>query len=399
MADGKTIGHLLSAISHMILLFDVDGVLVHSAAYHAALRLTVAYFSRRLGLGEIILTDADVEVYESQSITVEWDSGAISVAALLMERLKAAPPSSLSKNFWEALDQLGAQPVAIDRPDFGALARRVGEATPPGGLPAHTALSLFTDEAGQGQALPLLHQSLSNCYEIDRAPAMQVFQNFVLGHDEYTRYYGLPAHTETEPLLEKLDRPLLRPDAREQLLARRAAGGVYAALYTARPSLPPAEAAAQPRGYTPEAETARKQCGLESLPAIGFGKVDWFAKQVGLSGKDLVKPSPVQSMAAIGAARAGLEMESLKAAFAVARGDHLRYPLSACAGETVHVFEDSPSSLRAAARGVGLLNRQGLNLRLVRHGVAPAGSPKRATLEKAADVVHEDVNEGLARIL
>jgi hypothetical protein len=132
---------------------------------------------------------------------------------------------------------------------------------------------------------------------------------------------------------------------------------------------------------------------------MAFGKVDWWARQVGLIGADLVKPSPAQSIAAIAAARTGLEVEALKAACAVVRGDHLRYPLTACKDETVHVFEDSPSSLRAVTRGVELLNRQGLNLELVRHGIAPSGSPKRAALEAVADALHEDVNDGLEQVL
>ena len=417
----------------MILLFDVDGVLIRNLAYRAALRQTVAYFSRRLGLGEIVLTDSDIDVYESQSITVEWDSGAISVAALLVERLRAfedpatsgtsaatlppRPSASFGsaqdkrsgQGFWEALDELGAQPVAIDRPDFSALARRVGEATPPGGLPAYAALSLLLNDLetrhpaplrfGDTRGASLLTCLLSNCYDIDRAPAMQLFQNYVLGHEQYTHYYGLAPHVETEPLLEKLDRTNLQPDMRDRLLARRSAGEAFPVIYTARPSLGPIELAAQPRGYTPEAEIARKQSGLETVPVMGFGKVAWLAQQVGLSGADLVKPSPVEAIAAIAAARTGLEIESLKAAFAVARGDHLRYPLTPCAHETVHVFEDSASSLRAVTRAVELLNRQGLDLRLVRHGIAPAGSPKRPSLEKVADVVHNDVNEALAQVL
>jgi N-acyl-D-aspartate/D-glutamate deacylase len=104
-------------------------------------------------------------------------------------------------------------------------------------------------------------------------------------------------------------------------------------------------------------------------------------------------------MAAMATARTGLEVESLKAALAVARGDHLRYPLTECKGETIHVFEDSASSLRAVTRAVELLNRQGLGLHLVRHGIAPAGSAKWETLAQAADVVHEDVNEGLEQVL
>ena len=388
----------------MILLFDIDGVLIKNAAYRVALQQTVAYFSRRLGLGEITLTDAEIEVYESQSITVEWDSGAISVAAVLVERLKARPAATLAPGFWEVLDQLAAEPVPIDRPDFSALARRVGEATPSGTLPARTALSLFLSDlnAQIPAAASLLTRLLSNCYDIDHAPAMQLFQNYALGHHQYTHYYGLPPHIESEPLLEKLDRPNLRPDMRDRVLAWRSAGDAFPVIYTARPSLAPIEIGPSPRGYTPEAEIARKMVGLDPVPVMGFGKVDWLARRLGRGGADaagFVKPSPVQPIAAIAAARTGLEIESLKAALAVARGDHLRYPLTACANETVHVFEDSTSSLRAVTRAVELLNRQGLNLRLVRHGIASAGSPKRASLEKIADVVHVDVNEGLAQVL
>jgi hypothetical protein len=228
---------------------------------------------------------------------------------------------------------------------------------------------------------------------------MQLFQNYALGHQLYEKYYGLPAHVTGEPLLEKLDKSYLKAEMRAELLARRTAGEAFPALYTARPSLAPIESGDALRGYTPEAEIARKIAGLDPAPVMGFGKVDWLARRTGYIGADLVKPSPVQSIAAIAAARTGLEVESLKAALAAVRGDHLRYPLTACAGETVHIFEDSASSLRAVTRAVELLNRPGLNLRLVRHGVAPSGSPKRDTLAQAADMLHEDVNEGLAEVL
>ncbi len=386
----------------MIILFDVDGVLIQSLAYRVSLQNTVRYFSQRLGLGDLTLTDDEVEVFESQSITVEWDSGAISVAALLVERLKGrrakgAATRKLPDDVWALIDTLGARTTTIARPDFSALARKVGAATPPGQLPSHTALKLLSDSLPT--AALSLSQLLSNCYRIDHAPAMQLFQNYVLGHKQYEHYYGLPAHLEGQPLLEELDRVNLRPKLAERLLALRASGQVYPVIYTARPSLAPREAGDTLRGYTPEAETARAMAGLDPLPIIAFGKVDWLARRVGLSGHDLVKPSPVHAMAAMGAARTGLEVESLKAALAVARGDHLRYPLTACKNETVHVFEDSASSLRAVTRAVELLNRQGLGLTLVRHGIALADSPKRETLSAIADVVHKSVNEGVTQIL
>ena len=124
----------------------------------------------------------------------------------------------------------------------------------------------------------------------------------------------------------------------------------------------PAEAGGFGRGYTPELEIAARLVGLEGVPVMGFGKLDWLARRVGRTGSELVKPSPVHAMAAIGAARSGLEVESIKAALAVERGDQLRYPLTACAGEEVHVFEDSPSSLRGIEQAVQHLNRLGLGL-------------------------------------
>jgi hypothetical protein len=384
----------------MIILFDVDGVLLKSYAYRVSLQNAVRYFSQRLGLGDLTLTDEEMEVFESQSITVEWDSGAISMAALLVERLKgrsAKTAKKLPEDFWALVEALGARPTSVERPDFSALAQRIGTATPHGHLPSHTALKLFGEDLPV--SAPWLSQLLSNCYSIEHAPAMQLFQNYALGHVQYEHYYGLPAHVQGQPLLEELDRVNLRPQLAERLLSERAAGNVFPALYTARPSLAPREVGDGMRGYTPEAETARRMAGLDPIPIIAFGKVEWLGRRVGLSGRDLVKPSPVHAIAAMGAARTGLEVESLKAALAVVRGDHLRYPLTECKGEAIHVFEDSASSLRAVTEAVELLNRQGLNLTLTRHGIAPEGSPKQATLGAIADVVHKSVNDGLERIL
>ena len=398
----------------MILLFDVDGVLVENRAYRAGIQHTTRYFSRRMGLQARDPSEAEIDVFEAESITVEWDSCAIVTAALLLERLQAeartvagrARLAALAPDFWRFLAALPERRPIKSSIDFVALARRVGAATRANGLlPARAALGMYLEDLArqdrlpQALAQPLLEHLLGRVYDIDYSPAMQVFQNYTLGDEQYAQYYALAPRVTGAALLESLDRPLLRPDMCQAVLARQARGELFPVVFTARPSRTPIEAGGFGRGYTPESEIGARLAGLESVPVMGFGKLDWLARRVGLAGSDLVKPSPVHAMAAFGAARTGLEVESIKAALAVERGDHLRYPLTACAGQDVHVFEDSPSSLRGVALAVERLNRLGLGLTLTRHGVAPAGSPKRATLAEAADCVHADVNDAVGSIL
>jgi hypothetical protein len=398
----------------MILLFDIDGVLVNNLAYRAGIQQTQQYFAERLRVTARPPTQADIDVFEAESITIEWDSCAIIASGLLLARLQAASTNArqrawlagLPSGFWQVLETLPKLPNVSAAIDYAALARRAGAAARATGLlPARAALGLFLDDlAAQdrvplGSAEPLLRHLLGQIYSIDDSPGMQVFQNFVLGDEKYAAYYALAPRVTGEGLLEALDEPLMNRNVTERVLQAQAAGESFAGIYTARPSLAPAEAFGARRGYTPESEIACQMVGLESLPVMGFGKLRWLAERVGLAGSQIVKPSPVHSMAAIAAARTGLELEAIKAALAVERGGYLGYPLAACAGETVHVFEDSTNSLAAVKKAVLELNRLGLRLTLTCHGIAPQGSPKRETLATEADFIHEDVNDGVLQVL
>src|SRR5258708_2065600 len=291
----------------MIILFDVDGVLVENRAYRAGIRCTTEYISRRLGLAERAPSDADIDVFEAESITVEWDSCAVVAAALLLERLAAETRSArgraslaeLPRDFWQFMDALPAPAPLKSALDFAALAQ------------------------------PLLEHLLGQVYDIDQSPAMQVFQNYVLGHAQFAEYYGLVPRVEGGALLQELDQPLLRRDLTQAVLERRAQGDLYPVVFTARPSRTPLEAGGFERGYTPESEMGAELVGLGGVPVMGFGKLDWWAGQVGRAGSQLVKPSPLHAMAAMGAARTGLEVESIKAALAAERGGQIRYPPSA----------------------------------------------------------------------
>jgi hypothetical protein len=212
----------------MLILFDVDGVLVHNRAYHLGLSRAVGYFSQRMGAGDHALTQAEIDEFEANSVTVEWEASALSAAALLLARLRAARPGNLPAPaaglpaFWRALDALGAAPIPAPRPDFLAQARLAGSNTPAGAKPSQAALPRFLAECAAEPwaafAAPLLHQLLDDCYGVDFSPTHQIFQNYVIGHARYVEAYHLPPHFNHPALLETEDTPLLTPGLRDRLL-------------------------------------------------------------------------------------------------------------------------------------------------------------------------------------
>ncbi len=379
-----------------LLLFDVDGVLVHHRAYHIGIQRAVAYLCERMGIGSHAPTQADIDAFEAATVTIEWESVAISAARLLIDRLRAAPiPEALPEHFWDLADVLARHPVAVPRPDFQALARVSGE-TLPGQRPSLAMLERFLEETTAdafGPALaPVLRELLGHCYDIAIGPSIQMVQAYAVGAAAYRECYGREPIVEAVSLLETADRPNLRPETRDALLAARRSGRLGFSLYTARPSLPPREASDRPLGYTPEAEAALTLNNLPDVPVMAVGRLQYVAARYGLAAEDLVKPSRVHAIAAMGAARTGLELASVDAAIRVDAGGPVMEPLTTIVGAEVHVFEDSASSLRAVTEAVALLNTHGLDLTLMRHGIAADGSPKAAALAAIADRVWADVN-------
>jgi hypothetical protein len=181
---------------------------------------------------------------------------------------------------------------------------------------------------------------------------------------------------------------------------------IGAAIYTARPSLPPADADISALGYSPEAELARSALGLEALPLIGLGRMHWLAQEMDTETARLVKPSPVQALAAIGAAWSGHEARALKAAFALYRAGNLKPPLAHLVSEDVpirvSVFEDTVTGLRAVQQAVEILREAGLASALYQpYGIAPQGSAKAKAMEALQNLsglsipVYDSVNTAI----
>jgi len=386
-----------------LFLFDVDSVLVEARGYLRALQDTVAHFSQQMGLGRLPPVEEEVQIFEAGGLTSEWDSGAACVAALLLERVRREPTLSLPSDWPEALSFLAAHPLPLPRPDYALLARRVGERIGGGVSPAQAVRAVLLEEARTVPGLDstlaaLLDVLLGHTHDLD-APVARYFQHLAVGSRAVEATYGVSPDFASPAYLERYDRPLLIPRVRRRLEQAAAGGNVRMALYTARPSLPPVEADRSTKGYSPEAEMARSLVGLEGQPLVGMGRMRWLAQRVGEGVERLVKPSPVQALAAVGAAWSGREAAALEAALALQREGTLRPPLAGMGPVAVHVFEDAPTGLEAVERGVGMLRAAGLDVDWHPYGVVPADGPKARAMATRGVPTYLSVNEAVIAAL
>lgn len=390
-----------------LFLFDIDSVLVEANGYLKALQDTVAHFSRQMGVGEHPPEEDEVRALEAHGLTSEWDSAPTCIAALLLERLRLDALSYLPTDLPDALAMLAARPLPLRRPDYARLAHCIGErlasqrlANQPSAAEAARAV-LWEDVmsprlAPHRSALDALFDALlGHTQDFYQATVTRHFQHLVIGSQGVQQTYGIEPDFESAAYLREYDRPLLTADSRNRLREAAAGGQIRAALYTARPSLPPTDVDIPTNGYSPEAEMARSLVELDAYPLIGLGRVQWLAQQAGEAVEHLVKPSPVQALAAIGAAWSGQEAIPLQAALALHRDGELQAPLAELSTTSVHIFEDSPGGIDAVKHAVEALGKVGLDIAWQPYGIAPSHGPKAEAMKAQGIPIYPSVNEAL----
>jgi hypothetical protein len=384
-----------------VILFDVDGVLLHPVGYKEAMHVSVSHFVRLMGqTGPVGPTYEDIALFEAHGFTNEWDTSAMCVAQLVLTALEQAPHLA-GESLLDTLAAIRQSGLQIERPDFGWLADEVA-ARRDGPRPHEFALDILVERA-PSETHPALHELLADAYQL-HTPTTRVFQHHTLGSQRFATLYGEGPDFEAVSLLETKDRPLLSAEMRERLLAWVDDDSQHAVIFTARPSLPPVDAyeerPASRLEIAPEAEIARELLELDSLPLMSTGRIAWLAAGDGVRPEDYIKPSPVQSLAAIGAALSRTETPALEAAAAFAQRGEVVGPLVALEGRStrVTVFEDSMGGIASVRAAVELLRGAGLDVTLEAVGVAPE-PVKQEALAKVASRVVNDVNEGLQPIL
>jgi len=347
-------------------------------------------------------TDEDIAVFEACGITSEWDSAPMCVGMVLAVALAEHPDLSRPtvETTFEALRENG---VSIRRPDYQGLARQVAAQTPDGNQPTLTILRLLRD--GMDAAYhPLLDAFLPKVWTLESLTT-RTFQHYSLGSERYSETTGEVANFESPSTLLEHDTPVLSAENKARLVTAHETGAVRYAIYTARPSLTPADLppdAPIPETmlYPPEGDLAAEQIDLAYAPLIAGGRVGWLAATRGKDPAAYLKPSPVQALAAIRAALTGEEAKSLEAAADLAEDQTRAASFTMLADQPwrVVVFEDSAGGIVATRRAVELLQGVGLAVSFEAVGVSTQPS-KRAALAEVAGQVVGNINEGLAGYL
>jgi phosphoglycolate phosphatase-like HAD superfamily hydrolase len=392
-----------------ILLFDVDGVLVEDRGYRAGVIAVANHYARLMGLAPLPLEPAALDLFHAHGYTNEWDSCPFTIGILILEALQQAPAiavrpaafEEMLRRFKAAALKLSTLPVS----DYLAAADQLP------GRPSERARAALRDRlqhlplSGETRAAAesILDVLFADPYNFERSPVTQLFQEQMLGSSTFEETYQRRPRFDLPSLLYDEDRSLLKEAARQTLIRLAASPQTRLCIYTARPSLPPADAAnwlidpqARPIGYSPEAELAVQLTHLSDYPLIAMGRMQWLAAQVNERVEQLTKPSPVQALAAIGAALTRHEADSLKAAYAlVSRGEWIE-PLNQLKDRSfeVWVVEDATLGLQAAQGAIELLCRQSIDIQLHVIGIANGG-PKAAALEPLSEIVLPDVNRAI----
>jgi len=241
-------------------------------------------------------------------------------------------------------------------------------------------------EAGLFSSVPekLRKNLLTETRDVHKSHTMRTLQHFTLGSRNFSETYNMPAEIETVSFLLKYDRSNVDDAIRAKLLHN----GNHLAAFTARPSHPPREIKEPMFGYAPEAELALALVGLQDIPLIAFGKLDYIAAQHGLDPAMLVKPSPFQALAATLAAWTSDELSALEAAF----GWHDTGDLNEAFNDLPKSFElivveDTMGGIRSVKKASNIFNAAGFDVTVRAFGLT-SGSKVKADAFGQAGIIH-----------
>jgi hypothetical protein len=367
-----------------VILLDVDGVLVTPGGYRAALHATLNHFATLMGAPHFDFHEEKIAELEKRGIFSEWDMVPVLLGAAWNDILAKTGNDNLPYDLKSAAVEIGRRMNGyvsgeLHIPEFEIL---------PNVYPTESALL-----HGIFPHLPteLCRNLLHDSRNVHFSHTTRLFQHFSLGSRVFSESYDLPAEVETESLLQSHDTSNLTEVTLEKLRQK----DVYLASITARPSAPPRDVDASHIGYAPEAEAALELVGLAEIPLIGYGRLEYYEKQYGVAAASLLKPSPVQSLAAVAAAFTGEEWSSIQAAAEWQASGRLNSLFLSLPREfELFVVEDTMGGIRSTQTAGEILQKNGFDVNVHALGLTSGSAAKAEAFDKAG-VVHYETWETL----
>ncbi len=391
-----------------IFLFDVDGVIVNPLAYRLGITKTLTELAERIGLQDIkamLPNEQEIATMEAHGVHDVWDmTNIIFCDVLTTIALRISPVEALSNLphdcTTEQLHALKLLNPSIAKPDYLSLAKSmtptVADTHPP-----DIALNLFctklTRVCQHELWVDLLKRFLTGTRSVYSSYGTRLFQDIILGSDDFERTYKLGSEDKGLGLLRTEDKTLINQQTVDELLELNQQPLCAIGVYTARPSLPPKRAEVSALGYSPEAEIALESAGMQSFPLIGMGMMEWLGKQHSERTEDLTKPNSTQALAAlINTITNGDDVVALQDAYAIDKQakDPEKTPLRSIKDKQtiVYVFEDTISGIVPLLKTAQMLRSAGYKIQIEPLGIATDPN-KKAALQKHCLHVFADVNQ------
>ncbi len=384
-----------------ILLFDMDGVLVEPRRYRASLKSTIDYFGRIMGWDFLYPGEETIAFFESKGIISEWDIASIYMAfvsEMVLETNTWLPIPDDFLTFCEVVKN-----AKISRPEFNAISLIAQLPVIKKAGFAYSDMVLYLIESGPARSLfrrlaetSLLENILQHTRSLHENVITRVFQEVFLGQTTFENTFHLPAINFDQSTQRIVDRPLISREWNEKLKKLCQSGMADMAIITARPSFEDYPAGEGRLEFSPEADIVVDQLGWHQFPVIGLGQLQYAADQLGCGYTELIKPSPVHALAAIGMIMTRSLLPSIEAAWDVMNDKPTTF-YESFPELHVHIFEDSPVGIRGTEKAIDLLDFLGIPVQLKKWGIAGDGN-KIHELEKQGAAVVPSVNDALNQL-
>ncbi len=393
-----------------IFLFDVDGVIINPVAYKIGINKTLELLCNKMGLNntsELLPQKTEIAYLESCGIFDDWDITNILFAFILaslcdyFKQNKQLVELS-DKTLDEKLLAIKLLCPRIQRPNYIELANKLVIAKD-SSHPPDSALEMLSSELKNEMAelnsmswIDLLRDFLIGTRSVYASHGTRLFQNIILGKQEFEKTYGLTSEWDGPPLLQTEDTVLMNVASVKKINELTSNTDYRLAIYTARPSLSPQLIQS---GYSPEAEMAMQMAQLTNIPLMGLGMMQWLAEKYKERPEDLVKPNSTQAIAALLAALTRTNSASiLEDAYNLDKGkvhpDKTGFGQFKNQDLLIYVFEDVVSGVQAVLKAGEKLQACGYKMSVKPLGIAQDKN-KKASLEKYCHKIFPNVNDAL----